>query len=190
MSGDIKPDNESSDVLWAAFQGSCNPNTGSDENKDKLINSFLTLLSSQEYARKLAKPAFKTQYTPEDVKLVLLTTLTNSTIEWKNGKHCHIYFVWCWEKKPGRCRFFVDLQSLRLRLTDMTDHDTVKKANIDIKFVEVNPNLYSVNLSLRRQEILIGLNENEILIPPPQNVASDENSDKKRKRRSSYKELE
>lgn len=147
-------------IRWAAFQCTINPNTGPEEQKRSMINKFFTFLTYPKFPRSIAKPAFGTRYTPAEVEMVILKEFTNKVIEYENGMHGHVYFVWAWRRQVHRNEFQIDLDLLKNVLSDAVSEEAMRAAHIDIKFVPTNVQLYSVNMTESYEKNLEYFNNN------------------------------
>lgn len=132
----------STQVKWAAFIGTCNPNSGSREDKEKLIKNFQILLTQQKFAIIISKK-FRSSISALEAGLVLLEDLTNVSVERENGLHTHVYFVWCWQKKEGAYSYQVDIDRVKRALSRVVGEVAVKEAHIHFDYVKVNPQLYA-----------------------------------------------
>lgn len=141
-----RPTQETHPIRWAAFLCTINPNTGDEEDKLRLINLFKTLLTHPKFRFRVAKPAFGTRFTPQEVQLVLLTNQTNVSIERENGLHAHVYFIWAWKRQRTKNEFQVNVQLVRELLSLAVGADAVRASHIHVDFSRTNPNIYALDM--------------------------------------------
>lgn len=133
-------------MRWAAFLCTINPNTGSEENKRRLINLFKILLTNPRYRYRVSTPAFGTRHSPEDVKLVLFTRQSTVSIERENGLHAHVYIIWAWRRQHTKNEYQVNIPVIKSVLSTIMGREAVDASHINIKFSRTNPNIYALDM--------------------------------------------